>query len=593
MRISDFKKHWVAARELLASSLPHLKGLLWQHRRRLLLGLVLLALARAASLVIPVSTKYVIDEVILGGRTALLPWILAAVGAAALAQAVLGYGVTRMVGLMGLDTMTGTRRRLMSRVVRLPVPFFDRGRSGELASRIYFDAERSSRLVGVGLLRFVSSLLTGLLTAAVLLYLEWRLASLVGGLLLLLLVVQVWGFLRLGPLHLEVGQINVRAHGRLSEMLGGVRTVKAYTAEGREEQRFARDTFDELRRSRTILTLNAMLNAVSSVALGLVAIAVILVGVGFVEQGSMTLGDLVMFVALLAVVVTPLNEAAGMASEMSRALASLERVARLEEQETEVEGDRDREPVKEVSGEIVFDRVSYSYDGRHPVLGELSFVAPAGSTTALVGPSGAGKSTIFRLLLGFDDPTAGRVLVDGRDLRTLRRTDHRRFLGVVLQDDFVFDGSILDNILYGAPEATREKACRAGQLAHCEEFVARFEKGWDTVIGERGVRLSVGQRQRVAIARALLADPRILLLDEATSNLDSLSERCIRDALAMLRRDRTTIVIAHRLSTVRDADQILFLDRGRLVEKGLHEELLETGEHYRKVWEMQSGEART
>ncbi|HVR29031.1 MAG TPA: ABC transporter ATP-binding protein, partial [Thermoanaerobaculia bacterium] len=395
--------------------------------------------------------------------------------------------------------------------------------------------------------------------------------------------------LRLGPLYGERAEIIVRTHGRLTEMLGGVRIVKAYTAEKREDRIFTRGTHEVLRRSRRILGLSSLLTAMSSVALGAVAVVVLFLGVRRVLEGTMSLGDLVMFVAFLALVVAPLGDAVGMASELAQALASLDRMSHLGERETESAGDGARERVSSLIGDVRFENVAYSYLPERPVLRDLSFTAEAGTTTALVGPSGSGKSTIFRLILGFDHPAGGRVLVDGRDLRRLRQSDYRRFLGVVLQEDFLFDGTVLENILYARPRSSRADAVRAGELAHCEEFVAELPDGWDTVVGERGVRLSGGQRQRVTIARAILADPRILLLDEATSSLDSRSELHIRAALQALCRGRTTLVIAHRLSTVRGADQILVLDGGRLLERGRHDELLRSGGRYRELWEMQTG----
>ncbi|MDX1642962.1 MAG: ABC transporter ATP-binding protein [Thermoanaerobaculia bacterium] len=582
-------ENWRAARALVHRAVPHLQSLLWERRWRLVGGLGLLVIARGASMVLPASTKFVIDEVILGGRMGILGWILAAVVVATLVQAIAGYGLAQLIGVTGLHTVTEARRRMMAHVMRLPVPFFDRGRSGELASRIFFDAEGLTYLVGEGLVRFVGSLLTAAVAAAVLFYLEWHLALLVVVLVVVFSAVQVGGFLRLGPLYGEQHEIIVRSYGRLTELLGGVRVVKAYTAEKRADLTFTRDVHEILRRSRSILSLTSLLTSVSTVGLGLIGVTVMALGASFVSGGVMTLGDLVMFVAFLAVLVAPLNEAVGMASEMARALASLDRMARLQENESEIAGDADREPVDEVAGEVRFDRVRYAYEAGRPVLHELSFVALPGETTALVGPSGAGKSTILRLILGFGEPTGGRVLIDGRDLRDLRQADYRRFLGVVLQEDLLFDGTVLENIRFGLPQASREEAIAAGRLAHCDEFAESFPKGWETVVGERGIRLSTGQRQRVTIARAILADPRILLLDEATSSLDSKSEEHIRAALEALRRGRTTVVIAHRLSTVRTADRILVLDHGRLLEQGTHEDLLRNGKYYRKMWQLQMG----
>jgi subfamily B ATP-binding cassette protein MsbA len=394
-------------------------------------------------------------------------------------------------------------------------------------------------------------------------------------------------FKRLRPLFRERGQINAEVTGRLAESLGGVRIVKAYTAEKREELVFAKGAHRLFRNVAKSLTGVSAVGAFSGVVIGAIGISVMLVGGSSIRSGAMTIGDLFMYVSMIALLTMPVIQLANIGTQITEAFAGLDRIREIKMMATEDEEDASRAPLNDVLGEVVFEDVSFEYNPGTPVLKHVSFRASAGSTTALVGSSGSGKSTLISLVMAFNRPLTGRVLVDGMDLTAVRLRDFRQHLGVVLQDNFLFDGTIAENIAFARPQATREEIIAVSKIAHSDEFISEFEKGYDTVVGERGVRLSGGQRQRVAIARAILANPRILILDEATSSLDSESEALIQDGLRSLRQGRTTFVIAHRLSTIRSADQILVLEHGEIVERGSHDQLLVKNGRYRQLYDKQ------
>ncbi len=563
------------------------RELVWARRGRLAAGLALLAAGRLAAMVLPASTKIVVDEVIGKGRLELLTWIALAAGAAAVVQAGSSYSLSLLLGVTAQLSINELRRKVQSHVMRLPISYFDHHKSGELISRIMTDAEGIRNLVGTGFVQLIGGALTAGLAFAILLWIDWRLTSLTIAGLALFGIVMFVGFSRLRPIFRQRSRLNAALTGRLAESLGGIRVVKAFTAEKREELAFTGLTHRVLRNVLQSMVGVSGIQSLSSLIFGLTGIAMAVVGARRVIDGAMTVGDLFMFVAFTGLMVAPLVQIAAIGTQITEAFAGLDRIREVLRVPREDAGDGDKHPVGRLRGDVAFEDVSFEYLEGVPVLESVAFSAAAGTTTALVGPSGAGKSTIIGLILAFRHPTSGRVLVDGLDLARSRLSDYRRQLAVVLQDDFLFDGSVAENIGYGKPGATRAEIEAAGGRAHCDEFVDSWEDGYDTVIGERGVKLSGGQKQRVAIARAILADPRILILDEATSSLDSESELLIQRGLQELRRGRTTFVIAHRLSTVQNADQILVVDGGRIVERGRHDELLAGDGRYRSLYETQ------
>jgi ABC-type multidrug transport system fused ATPase/permease subunit len=563
------------------------RELVWAHRGRLALGMVLMLVNRLVGLVLPASSKYLVDEVIIKHRAELLTTIALAAGGATVVQAVTSFALSRVLGIAAQRAITEMRKSVQAHVARLPIRYFDSTQTGVLISRVMSDAEGIRNLVGTGLVQLIGGLVTALIGLNVLFYLNWRLTFVTLVALAIFGAVMSLAFTRLRPLFRERGQIQAEVTGRLTESLGGIRIVKAYSAERRETLTFARGAHRLFRNVARSMTGVSAVTGFSTIIVGGIGCILTLVGGRAVLAGQMTLGDFFMYIFFTALVAAPLVEIAAIGTQITEAFAGLDRIREIKRMATEDEGERDREPLGEVEGEIEFDGVTFEYEEGAPVLRGVSFRAPAGTTTALVGSSGSGKSTLIGLVMAFNRPLAGRVLVDGHDLAAVRLRDYRANLGAVLQDNFLFDGNIADNIGFSNPHATRAEVEAAARVAHCDEFVRGFAEGYDTVVGERGVKLSGGQRQRVAIARAILAGPKILILDEATSSLDSESEAFIQDGLQALRRGRTTFVIAHRLSTIRSADQILVLEGGEIVERGTHEELLAAGGRYRQLYDKQ------
>jgi ABC-type multidrug transport system fused ATPase/permease subunit len=563
------------------------RALIWTHRKRLALGLGLMTINRLSGLVLPTTTKYFVDDVIGQGRWELLPQLAMAAGGATIVDAATAFANSQVLGVAAQRAITEMRKDVEAHVMRLPIRYFDSTKSGILISRIMTDAEGIRNLVGTGLVQLTGSILTAVMALVVLIYLNWRLTSIT------ILILGAFGggmataFKRLRPLFRERGQINAEVTGRLAETLGGVRIVKSYTAEKREELVFATGAHRLFRNVAKSLTGVSAVTALSSVVIGATGIAMMLIGGTSIRNGTMTVGDLFMYLSFTALMTMPVIQLASIGTQLSEAFAGLDRIREIRRMATEDQEDQSRAALPEVYGEVAFDDVTFEYNPGVAVLKRVSFRAPAGSTTALVGSSGSGKSTLISLVMTFNRPKSGRVLVDGHDLTTVKLRDYRGHLGVVLQDNFLFDGTIAANIAYARPRATRDEIKAVSRIAHCDEFIEAFEKQYDTIVGERGVRLSGGQRQRVSIARAILADPRILILDEATSSLDSESEAMIQDGLRSLRHGRTTFVIAHRLSTIQSADQILVLEHGEIVERGTHDELLAKDGRYRHLYDKQ------
>ena len=570
-----------------SSAWQEAKILIWNYRQRLALGGVLMILSRAAGLVLPASSKYLVDNVIGKQQYQLLKWIALAVGISTLIQAITSFALTQILGIAAQRAITEMRKRVQTQIEKLPISFFDSTQSGQLISRIMNDAEGIRNLVGTGLVQLVGSVVTALISIVVLFYINWRLTSVTLIVLAAFGGVLAYAFKKLRPIFRERNVINAEVTGRLGESLGGIRIVKAYTAEKREEIIFARGAHRLLRNVAKSMTGVSAVTAFSSLIIGAISVVMILVGGNSVISGAMTIGDLFMYIFFTSLMAFPIIELTSIGTQITDALAGLDRIREILGKTTEDEEDEYKMALPNVEGGVTFEDVHFEYEANTPVLHGVSFNSEAGTTTALVGSSGSGKSTILSLVLNFIQPTSGRVLIDGKDLQTIKLQDYRRYLGVVLQDDFLFDGTILENVRFSNPQATLDEIKEVCRIAYCDEFIEKFEKGYETIVGERGVKLSGGQRQRLAIARALLANPRILILDEATSSLDSESEQMIQEGLNTLRKGRTTFVIAHRLSTIRSADKILVVEAGKIVESGTHDELLALNGRYKQLYDKQ------
>ena len=571
----------------LSAAWREARSLVWAHRRRLSLGLTLMLTSRLAGLVLPASSKYLIDDVVNGGRSDLLMPIALAAGAATLVQAVTSFGLGQILGVAAQRAITDMRKRVQAHVMRLPVRYFDSTQTGVLISRIMSDAEGIRNLVGTGLVQLVGGFVTAAMGMTILFWLNWHLTTIT---ILVLLVFgggMAFAFNTLRPLFRERGKINAEVTGRLTESLGGIRVVKSYTAEKREEIVFTKGAHRLFRNIAKSMTGVSATTAGSTVIVGIIGVLMIWLGGRSILAGEMTLGDLIMYIFFIGLVAAPLVSIASIGTQITEAFAGLDRIREILDMPTEVDEDARRAPVERLTGDLAFDDVWFEYNEGQPVLRGVSFHAAAGTTTALVGSSGSGKSTLISIVMAFNRPTKGRVLVDGKDLADLRLMDYREQLASVLQENFLFDGTIAANVGYAKPGASLEEIKEACRTAHCDEFISQFPQGYETIVGERGIKLSGGQRQRVSIARAILASPRILILDEATSSLDSESEQMIQDGLRRLRSGRTSFVIAHRLSTIRSADQILVLEAGQIVERGTHAELLALGGRYRQLHDKQ------
>jgi ABC-type multidrug transport system fused ATPase/permease subunit len=570
-----------------AAAWREFRELLWVHRRRLTIGLTLMMFSRLAGIVLPLLSKYVIDDVIGKGRVELLMPIAMAAGAATIVQAIASFGLSQILGVAAQRAITDMRKRVQAKIMRLPVRYFDSTQSGVLLSRIMSDAEGIRNLVGTGLVQLVGGVLTAIISLGVLLYLNWRMT------LVTALVLGAFGggmayaFKRLRPLFRERGKIQAEVTGRLTEALGGIRIVKSYTAEKREEIVFTHGAHKLFRNIAQSMTGVSATTSGSTVIIGVVGVVMIWMGGNDILAGRMTLGDFVMYIFFIGLLAAPMISIASIGTQITEAFAGLDRIREILNMETEDEADEGKASLGPIRGEIAFENVWFEYNEGIPVLKDVNFVAAPGTTTALVGSSGSGKSTLISLVMAFNRPNKGRIVVDGRDLSDIPLRDYREQLASVLQENFLFDGTIAANIGYAKPGATLDEIKRAAQIAHCEEFILKFPEGYDTIVGERGIKLSGGQRQRISIARAILASPKVLILDEATSSLDSESEEMIQDGLKQLRTGRTTFVIAHRLSTIRSADQILVMEGGEIVERGTHDELLVRDGRYRQLYDKQ------
>ena len=577
------------SREHLRSALPLLKELVRPRRRLLSFGMVLTLIKSVAGLALPASTKYLVDNVMLKHQVRLLTPLVLAVLAATIIQGVTSFTLTQLLSKEGQRLIAQLRSRVQEHVGRLPVAYYDANKAGVLVSRIMTDVEGVRNLIGTGLVEFLGGVLTALLSLIILL----RTSALLTSTSLLFIaafsLVLNKAFSRIRPIFRERGKITAEVTGRLTESLAGVRVVKGYHAEAQEARVFAGGVQRLLENVFRSLTAISLMSLSATVLMGVVGAVVMFLGSRQVFAGTLTLGEFTMFTAFLAFLVAPVFQVVGIGTQLTEALAGLDRTQEVLHEKPEDEDTRRNRSIGSIQGVVSFQHVTFAYDEAKPVLHDVSFESRPGTATALVGPSGSGKSTIISLIAAFHAPTEGVVQVDGTDLSTVRLNAYRTQLGVVLQDTFLFDGTIRENVAFSRPGATEEEILEACRIAHVDEFAERFDKQYDTIVGERGVKLSGGQRQRVSIARAILANPRILILDEATSSLDSESEAAIQAGLAYLMEGRTTFVIAHRLSTIRRAEQILVVEDGRIVERGTHESLYALGGRYYDLYTRQHG----
>ena len=575
--------------EKVKSVLPEVWALVKPRRKLLAGGLVLIVVSRLAGLVLPASTKFLIDDII-GKRefNLLLPLVLA-VGAATAVEAATSYSLTQLLSKSGQRLIAELRRKVHSHMARLPVAYYDSHKTGSLVSRVMSDVEGVRNLVGTGLVELVGGLLTAALAFLALLYYSPKLTAVALLPLLAFGLVLKYAYTTLRPLFHERWKIRSEVSGRLTESLAGVRVVKGYHAEAREEGVFSAGVQRMLDNVLSTITGTSLASLAATTLMGGVGAMIMYFGAQDVLAGRMELGDLAAFTLFLAFVVAPIFKVVGIATQLMEAFSGLERTREVFHEIREEDDPNRAVELPPLQGEIRFEHVDFAYEPGKPILHDISFESRSGTVTALVGPSGSGKSTIIGLVAAFYKPGQGGILVDGVDLSTVRLSSYRTQLGVVLQETFLFDGSIRENVAFGRPDAGDDEILEVCRISRVDEFAEKLDKGYDTIVGERGVKLSGGQRQRVAIARAILANPRILILDEATSSLDSESEAMIQEGLSYLMRGRTTFVIAHRLSTIRRADQILVVEEGRIVERGNHESLYAAQGRYRDLYDRQHG----
>jgi ABC-type multidrug transport system fused ATPase/permease subunit len=576
-----------AKKKINWQSLPEIWALLHPRRGMLLLGLVLVAINRVAGLVLPGSSKYLFDNVIDKHQVKLLGPIVLAVVGATLFQGITSFTLTQLLSKSAQRMITDMRKQVQAHIGRLPVNYYDANKTGVLVSRIMSDVEGIRNLIGTGLVEFVGGLLTAVLALIILLRTSTLMTLVAFAVMFGFALFLNKAFAAIRPIFRARPKINAEVTGRLTESLGGVRVVKGYHAEDREEGVFASGAQRLLDNVLKTLTTTSLMSLSGASLMGIVSAIIMYLGARQVLAGTMTKGELISYSAYLVLMVAPVFQIVNIGTQITEAITGLERTREILNESKEDQDPRRTTTLARIEGRVEFDAVHFSYEANKEVLHGVSFQSAPGTVTALVGPSGSGKSTIIGLICAFYTPTNGRVLVDGLDLASVRLDSYRTQLGVVLQDTFLFDGTIRENVAYARPDASEEEILAACRIARVDEFADHFEKKYDTIVGERGVKLSGGQKQRVSIARAILADPRILILDEATSSLDSESEALIQEGLKYLMRGRTTFVIAHRLSTIRRAEQILVIQDGRILERGTHESLYTAQGRYFELYNKQ------
>jgi ABC-type multidrug transport system fused ATPase/permease subunit len=568
---------------------PEVWKLMRPRRGLLALGFVLMVINRLAGFVLPYSSKFLIDDVVGKHHTELLRPLVFSVLLATLIQGVTSFSLTQLLSKAAQRLIAELRQEVQKHISRLPVAFYDANKTGALVSRIMSDVEGVRNLLGTGLVEFVGGLVAAGIALVLLLRISAPLTLIAVGSLGCFALALNRAFATIRPIFRERGKINAEVTGRLTESLGGVRVIKGYHAEEREEKTFATGVKRLLDNVMRTLTATSLMSLSASVLLGVVGAATMYVGGHQMVAKSLSPGSYFSYNFLLVFLVAPIMQVVAIGTQLTEAMAGLERTQEIKRERPEDQDARRFVSLPDIIGTIEFDDVSFSYDGTHEVLHNISFRSQPGTVTALVGSSGSGKSTTIGLVSAFYVPTKGMVRVDGVDLSTVRLDSYRTRLGVVLQESFLFDGTIRENVAFSRPDATEEQIMRACRIARVDEFAESFADKYDTVVGERGVKLSGGQRQRISIARAILAEPRILILDEATSSLDSESEQMIQEGLSYLMQGRTTFVIAHRLSTIRRADQIMVMEQGRILERGTHAQLYAARGRYYDLYTRQHG----
>jgi subfamily B ATP-binding cassette protein MsbA len=570
-------------------ALPEIWGLMRPRRGLLAMGLGLMVINRLSGLTLPPASKYLVDNVIGKHQIQKLIPLIGVVLGATIIQGITSFALTQTLSKAAQRLIAELREKVQEHIGRLPVSYYDSNKTGMLVSRIMSDVEGVRNLIGTGLVDFVGGLMTAVIAFVILMKISVTMTMIAFGFLLVFGVALRKAFKTIRPIFRERAKINAEVTGRLTETLGGVRVVKGYHAEDREHEVFAGGVQRLLQNVFKTLTATSVMSLSSAMLMGIVGAIVMFMGARLMTAGKLTVGGFFEYTMLLGFLAAPLFQVVGIGTQITEAIAGLERTREVLSERPEDEDPGRTISLKDIEGDVVFEDVTFAYDPEKTVLHDVSFHAKPGTVTALVGSSGSGKSTIIGLISAFHKPNSGRVLVDNVDLSQVRLDSYRSQLGVVLQDSFLFDGTIRENIAFSRPRAAEEQILRACKIARVDEFAERFADGYDTIIGERGVKLSGGQRQRVSIARAILADPRILILDEATSSLDSESEALIQEGLSYLMRGRTTFVIAHRLSTIRRADQILVVENGRIVESGNHESLYAEQGRYFELYTKQHG----
>lgn len=564
------------------------KDFIWPRKGLIFIGLVLIVISRLASLVLPLKSKELMDEIIPNKDMDGLMTLLFMVGGAILIQSITSFALTRLLSVEAQHLISKLRADVQKKILSLPISFFDNNKSGALVSRIMSDVDGVKNIIGTGLVQLFGGTLTAIISLVLLINISAQMTAFVLIPVLVFAVVAMKAFGYIRPIFRKRGEINAQVTGRLTETLNGVRVIKGFNAEASENTSFEKGVDLLFQNVKKSLTSTAIITSSSTFLLGLASAGIMGIGGAMMIDNTMTMGDFLSFTLLLGFMIAPIVQMSNIGSQMTEAFAGLDRTAEIMNMDPEDNPEVRTIEIPTIKGDIKFNDVSFSYEESKEVIHNISFDAPKGSVTALVGTSGSGKSTIASLVSTFLNPNSGSITIDGQDLSKVSLNSYRSQLGVVLQDDFLFEGTIKENILFPRPNATDEKLQEAVNAAYVNEFTDRFDDGLDTLIGERGVKLSGGQRQRIAIARAILADPRILILDEATSNLDTESEALIQKSLASLMEGRTTFVIAHRLSTIRKADQILVIEDGKIAEQGNHDELLASEGRYYQLFTYQS-----